>query len=75
MNQIDQKFTSIGLLTHKFEVKFKNILLFLEAMDNPSLFFEITCFMDVQDLLKLLSTCKKFMGYKNILYVENRVLR
>jgi hypothetical protein len=75
MSEIDLRFSSLGLLTYQFEVKFKKVLLFLETMDDPELLFSITCFLDIDDLLSLLSTCKKLNILKNSPIIEVRILK
>ncbi len=75
MSEIDLRFSSLGLLTYQFELKFKKVLLFLEIMDNPELLFGTTCFLDIEDLLSLLSTCKKFNMLKKSLIIEVRILK
>jgi hypothetical protein len=75
MDLIDNRFSSLGLLTLQFELKFKKVLLFLETMDDPELLFNITCFLDIDDLLSLLSVCKKLNELQRIPIIEVRILK
>ena len=75
MSEIDMRFSSLGLLTYQFELKFKKVLLILETMDDPELLFTITCFLDIDELLSLLSTCKKFNSLRNSPIIEVRILK
>ena len=44
-------------------------------MDDPELLFNITCFLDIDDLVSLLSTCKKLNVLKNSPIIEVRILK
>jgi len=44
-------------------------------MDDPELFFNINCFLDLEDLLSLLSSCKKLNSLKSSPLIEVRILR
>lgn len=65
----------MGLLTYQFELKFKKVLLFLEIVDDPELLYYISSYLEIEELLAMLSTCKKLNALKSSPMIEVRILR
>lgn len=62
-------------LTHQFQTRFRQYLLFLDLLEDPSLLALLLDFLDVPEVLRLAATSKQLAPIVQIQGVELRLLR